>query len=49
MSRQLIRALEGLKTSTASPGKWESFRQALRSVWEEKVIDDLMERLEFPD
>jgi len=46
LCKQLIDAVESLKTGTALPGKWQSFRQALRSVWNEQAIDGLMERLE---
>jgi len=44
---QLISAVEGLKVATNNrAARWETFRQALRSVWKESEISNLMDRLE---
>ena len=44
---QLIDTVESLKVVTNSKApRWESFRQALRSVWKESEISNLMDRLE---
>ncbi|KAH6693389.1 hypothetical protein BKA61DRAFT_647796 [Leptodontidium sp. MPI-SDFR-AT-0119] len=44
-SRQLVDALRELKLEGANK-RWNSFRQALKSIWEEKKIKDLSERQE---
>ncbi|KAJ8132874.1 hypothetical protein O1611_g745 [Lasiodiplodia mahajangana] len=45
VSRELIAVVEGLKGRNPS-GKWDSFRQALKSVLKEQEISDILERLE---
>ncbi|KAI1169623.1 hypothetical protein F4777DRAFT_572416 [Nemania sp. FL0916] len=45
VSRELIDVVEGLKSQNPS-GKWDSFRQALKSVRKEREISDIMERLQ---
>ena len=42
---ELLAALEKLKT-VKSPGKWESFHVALKTVWDESKIKGLQERLD---
>lgn len=42
---ELISALQKLKVE-GRHGKWKSFRQALKSVWNKDEIDDLTDRLE---
>ncbi|KAG7294050.1 hypothetical protein NEMBOFW57_004112 [Staphylotrichum longicolle] len=44
---QLISAVEGLKVAMNNrAARWETFRQALRRVWKESEISNLMDRLE---
>ncbi|KAI0102121.1 hypothetical protein GGR51DRAFT_527895 [Nemania sp. FL0031] len=45
VSRELINAVDGLKGRNPS-GKWDSFRQALKSVLKEQEISNILERLE---
>ncbi|KAL9093959.1 MAG: hypothetical protein Q9165_003629 [Trypethelium subeluteriae] len=44
-SKELLDAIESLKADGEAT-KWKSFRQALKSVWMEKDIQDLSRRLE---
>lgn len=43
---ELSEALERLKSQGKRPG-WKSFRTALKSIWSEKKIEDLRERIEL--
>ena len=44
VSQELTKALESLK-SQAKPGRFRSFRQALKSVWSKDDIDNLDKRM----
>lgn len=46
VSSTLIGSIEGLKAESSSK-IWKSFRQALKSVWKEQEIEDLLRRLEL--
>lgn len=45
ISNNLIAHLEQLKVKGDHHRKWKSFRQALKSVWNEKELDRIAERL----
>ncbi|KAF2732563.1 hypothetical protein EJ04DRAFT_469974, partial [Polyplosphaeria fusca] len=45
VSQELIDAIESLKSESSS-STWRSFRQALKSVWKERDIEELLRRLE---
>lgn len=42
---ELLQILSKLKTKNAAGGKWKSFRVAVRTVWENKRMEELEERL----
>jgi hypothetical protein len=41
---KLLRVVRKLKTQDASRGRWQSFRIALRTLWDKKEIEDLEQR-----
>jgi hypothetical protein len=45
VSQELIDAIESLRSESSS-STWRSFRQALKSVWKERDIEELLRRLE---
>ena len=44
IATELLEALDMLKVKGA-PGKWKSFKKALKTVWEEKKLEAMGERL----
>jgi len=45
ISNNLIAHLDQLKVNEYHHRKWKSFRQALKSVWNERELDSIVERL----
>jgi hypothetical protein len=44
IATELLEALDMLKVK-GTPGKWKSFKKALKTVWEEKKLEAMGERL----